>query len=232
MSTTEMQMIPIKFLQWPGAPLYVRGKVNKDIVAQWTQDVKDAGGRYFFNKPIEVWVPTPPAPPLEKGKRYLIVDGYKRALACNDAGVKSIPGILKTFKDDQEAFAYQFQASLGEGEFLSKQARAHYVKTCREVFKLKLSDIAKITKLSEAQVSRIARNVKPSKAGGGTRKAKAKRFSVKSFLEEVRFLGIQYQNYKDSVDKFIADKASELTTLFKAIEKALPLLAQEEAGEA
>jgi hypothetical protein len=225
----RVQMLQVKYLQWPGAPLYVRGKANEEIITRWTEDVKEAK-RYIFDKPIDVWIPTAEGT-LDKGKRWEIADGYKRAKACAAAGLKEIPGIIRSFDSHQEAFAYQFQTAMGNGEFFSKQQRAHYVKTCRDVFKLKLKQIAALTKISESQVSRIARDIKAPSAGKGSGKPKpAKRFSVKTFLEEIRFLGIQYQNYKESVDKYVETKASELTALFKAIDKALPLLAQEEAG--
>lgn len=218
-----VEQIPIRFIQLP--PFYIRGNVNQDIVTQWTLDLK-AGGK--IREPIKVWIPTEPDR-LSKGKRVELVDGRKRFESCIAAGIKTIPAEIETFKSEAEAFARQYQTAKENSEFLSKPQRNHYIKIMRDTFKLKLSEIAAVTKISEAQVSRLAREVKPTKPRP---KPKAKRFTVKGYLEEIRFLGVQFHNYRESIDRYVADKAPELATLFKALEKALPLLAQEEPQEA
>lgn len=210
---------------------YIREKVNREVVKEWTALLKERG-RYFF-PPIEVWIPPDG---LGEGMTHELIDGKKRLASARAAGLEKIPAIPLSFKKPEEAFARQYLANAENGEFLTKEQRNNYVTVMRTIYKLNLAAIAKITKLSKAQVSRIARGI--------TRKGEApgrpsRTFSASGFLDELANLCDTFHAREKTVLSFLgkkygtplAEQVSEaLSDLKDALTKALKQ-AKVEAGQ-
>lgn len=190
-------MLAVDRIQFPKH--YIREKENREIIKAWAADLKER--KQWFFPPLEVWTPKEG---LEKGKTHELIDGYKRLSAADLAGVKLVPVKPLAFKEPVDAFARQYLANDGNGEFLTKAHRNHYVQVMRSVFKLNLAAIAKITKLSKAQISRIARGIKA--ASKTPRPQPGATFSVKSFLDDLLGTCDSFTAHEKSVQKFCAEK--------------------------
>ncbi len=149
-------MLAVDKIQAPAH--YIREKLNREVVKEWTAQIKEKG-RYFF-PPVEVWIPPDG---LADGMTHELIDGNKRHAAAKAAGLDKIPAVPLVFKKPEDAFARQYLANAENGEFLTKLQRNHYVQVMKNIYKLNLTAIAKITKLSKGQVSRIARGIKPAR---------------------------------------------------------------------
>ncbi len=211
---------------------YIREKPNQQIINEWAADLKEKG-RYFF-PPIEVWIPPDG---LEEGKTHELIDGRKRFGAAEKAGLDKIPAVPLAFKKPEDAFARQYVANAENGEFLTKLQRNNYIQVMRKVYKLNLVAIAKITKLSKGQVSRIARGVKEPRRTPPPRPGTA--FSVRNFLDDLANMVDTFEAQEKTVLSFLKQKYGEslagkveeaLTDLSKALEEALKA-AKAEAGQ-
>jgi hypothetical protein len=210
---------------------YIREKPNQQIISEWAADLKEKG-RYFF-PPIEVWIPSDG---LEEGKTHELIDGRKRFGAAKKAGLEKIPAVPLAFKKPEDAFARQYVANVENGEFLTKLQRNNYVQVMRKVYKLNLAAIAKITKLSKGQVSRIARGIKATSRTTAPRPGAT--FSVKSFLDDLVGTCDTFNEREKAVQKFCAEKYGRaftekiieaLQSLSDALTEALKA-AEQEAG--
>lgn len=213
-------LIPVDRIQTPKH--YIREKLNQEIVKEWTALLKEKG-RYFF-PPIEVWIPQDG---LDEGMTHELIEGHKRLAAVKAAGITKIPAVPLAFKKPEEAFARQYLANDDKGEFLTKLQRNHYVTVMRTVYKLNLAAIAKITKLSKGQVSRIARGIKGK---GHETPGPSRTFSARSFLDELANICDTFSAREKTVLSFLkqkygeglADKVSEaLADLAEALAEAL-----------
>ncbi len=222
-------MIALARIQLPKH--YIREKPNQQIINEWAADLKEKS-RYFF-PPIEVWIPPDG---LEEGKTHELIDGRKRFGAAEKAGLDKIPVVPLAFKKPEDAFARQFVANMENGEFLTKAQRNHYVEVMRKVFKLKLAAIAKITKLSKGQVSRIARGIKEPRRTPPPHPGRT--FSARSFLDDLLGVCDAFNTHVKSVQKFCKEKYGEkftgnltdaLQSLYDGLTEALKA-AEEEAG--
>lgn len=222
-------MVAVKCIQFPKH--YIREKENREIIKQWTADLKEKKTWYF--PPVEVWIPPSG---LEKGKTHELIDGHKRLSAADLAGIKQVPVTPFAFKNPADAFARQYQANSDNGEFLSPAQRNHYVQIMRTVFKLNLAAIAKITKLSKAQVSRIARGIKQTSKPTSPKPGAT--FSVKSFLDALVGTCDDFTEHEKSVQKFCVEKygrpftekiVEALQSLYDTLTEALKA-AEQEAG--
>ncbi len=223
-------MLAVDKIQAPAH--YIREKLNREVVKEWTALLKERG-RYFF-PPVEVWIPPDG---LAEGMTHELIDGNKRHASAKAAGLDKIPAVPLVFKKPEDAFARQYIANAENGEFLSKVQRNHYITVMKTIYKLNGAAIAKITKLSKAQVSRIVRGIK-----GGHKEAPARpsqTFSARSFLDDLAnmcdafsarektVLAFLKQKYGDS----LAEKVSEaLSDLAEALTEALKT-AKAEAGQ-
>lgn len=222
-------MLPVDHIQFPKH--YIREKENREIIKTWAADLKER--KEWFFPPLEVWVPKEG---LEKGKTHELIDGYKRLSAADLAGIQKVPVTILAFKQPVDAFARQYLANDGNGEFLSKAQRNHYVQVMQKVFKLNLAAIAKITKLSKAQVSRITRGIKGTSRTTPPRPGAT--FSVKSFLDDLVGTCDSFNEHEKSVQKFCAEKygrpftekiVEALQSLYDTLTEALKA-AEQEAG--
>ena len=224
-------MVNVDRIQFPKH--YIREHKNQEIIKTWTADVKEKKTWYF--PPVEVWVPKEG---LEKGKTHELIDGYKRLSTAIGAGVKQIPVKPLAFKEPVDAFARQYQANADNGEFLTPAQRNHYIQVMRTIFKLNLEAIAKITKLSKAQVSRIARGIKAASRAATSRPGAA--WSVTSFLDDLVGIGDSFNEHEKAVQKFCTEKygrpftekiVEALQSLYDTLTEALKAAEQEaEAG--
>ena len=223
-------MLAVDRIQFPKH--YIREKLNREVVKEWTALLKEKG-RYFF-PPIEVWIPPDG---LAEGMTHELIDGNKRLSAVKAAGFDKVPAVPLVFKKPEDAFARQYLANADNGEFLTKAQRNHYVTIMRTIYKLNLAAIARITKLSKAQVSRIARGIKAASRNAPA--APSRTFSVRSFLDELANLCDSFESREKSVVSFLRNKYGEslagkvqeaLTDLSEALAEALKE-AKEAAGQ-
>ena len=224
-------MVAVDRIQFPKH--YIREHKNQEIIKTWIADVKEKKSWYF--PPVEVWVPKEG---LEKGKTHELIDGYKRLSTAIGAGVKQIPVKPLAFKEPVDAFARQYQANADNGEFLTPAQRNHYIQIMRTIFKLNLAAIAKITKLSKAQVSRIARGIKQTSRATSPKPGGV--FSAKSFLDGLVGTCEDFSEHEKAVQKFCVEKHGKpftekiveaLQSLYDTLTEALKAAEQEaEAG--
>lgn len=226
-------LLSVNRIQFPAH--YIRdekGKVNREVVKEWTALLKERG-RYFF-PPIEVWIPPDG---LREGMTHELIDGAKRFTAAKAAGLDKIPAVPLAFKKPEDAFARQFVANAENGEFLTKEQRNNYVRVMRTVYKLNLAAIARITKLSKGQVSRIARGIKATKR---ETPGPSRTFSARGFLDDLANLCDAFHAREKSVCSFLRQKYGEpftekvsdaLDDLREALAEALKEAKTEAAGQ-
>jgi hypothetical protein len=191
---------------------YIRGGHDENHVKD-LRDVMTASDKSWpFDTPLVVVKLAKPekVPVTMAGKpgtaEYELVDGYHRCMALVAEKVTAgMAEIRDAAKPDVIYFA-QYEENQHGALKLDRTARARFIKTLREVYKWKLEQIASKMKLSEASVSRIARDLqtvepgKPRKARG----KKGKRNGSKPFTTNEFFVALGdvvgiFNQYRESI---------------------------------
>ncbi len=208
-----MKTLPLSSIKPP--TIYIRGGHDENHVKDLRDVITGSDKAWPFDTPLVVVKLSKPekVPVTMRGKagtaEYELVDGYHRSMALvaekwDTAAVE----IRDAAKPDVIYFA-QYEENQHGALKLDRAARAQFIKTLRKVHKWKLEQIASKMKLSEASVSRIARNLQTVTPDGKPRKRRGKKgakrnggkspFTVNEFFVALGEVVALFNQYRESI---------------------------------
>lgn len=144
----EMDMRPVRLDEIDKGPAHIRTHINEEALDELKDSIKKLG----LLQPIVV---------IEKqkvksgGKRYKLVIGSRRVLACEKLGKEEIPAIVLEKQNQEQILA----ASLAENMFRSKLSKKDTAKAVTKLYKLYDKDVKKVARTTGMWTETILRYV-------------------------------------------------------------------------